>query len=259
MESRKTEAKRNRRGTAFLAGVALLSSVTGCNTSSTNGYLGTMAGAEIGGTIGEAIGWLSTSRHDGPGKAMVGSIIGTVAGAVIGNQIATQSEKNHDTSRRQNQNSDDYAYGTATQSEKNYDYQTSGGYDTYSPAPADNHSYSIGHHPGSAGLTIGRVSFQDENGDGKFSRYETINVIYEVTNNTSSEASVSLSIDNPHYANAIAFSPVQTARIAPGKTIRYKAKAFMKNNVKARFVDINVYADSPTAGHASSVLKVKCE
>ena len=61
--------------------------IASCDISSSRNYMGTMAGAEIGGVIGEAMGWMSTSRHDGPGKAMLGSIIGTVAGAAIGNAI----------------------------------------------------------------------------------------------------------------------------------------------------------------------------
>ena len=62
--------------------------------------MGTMAGAEIGGVIGEALGWMSTSRHDGPGKAMLGSIVGTVAGAAIGNALT--KEKTTTVGRRDN-------------------------------------------------------------------------------------------------------------------------------------------------------------
>ena len=41
-----------------LSGIILASSLWSCDGMSTHRYLGTMAGAEIGGTIGEAIGWI---------------------------------------------------------------------------------------------------------------------------------------------------------------------------------------------------------
>ena len=66
-------------------------SLSSCTYNGYEGYLGTMAGAEIGGVIGESIGWMSTSRHHGPGNALLGGIIGTVAGAAIGNAIGNDA------------------------------------------------------------------------------------------------------------------------------------------------------------------------
>ena len=52
---------------ALMAGTVLSS----CTYSGYESYIGTMAGAEIGGIIGESIGWMNTSRHSGPGNAML--------------------------------------------------------------------------------------------------------------------------------------------------------------------------------------------
>lgn len=239
------------------AGVILLQSLTACSSSSSNVYLGTMAGAEIGGTIGEAIGWLSTSRHDGPGKAMLGSIIGTVAGAVIGNQVATQAEES-EKSQRRDRRRDRYEENVP-------DYQTEGGYDTsrgtnggYAGGTSahrdDNASYRI---QSNAALQISQVSYQDEDGDGRFSRYETINVIYEVRNTSNRPLSVELSIGDSQHDSDIAFSPKQNALIQPGKAIRYKAKAFLKNRLSDGYANISVQAYSPDAGTAVQTLKIK--
>jgi len=230
------------------ASIYLLSSailLSSCYSTSSRGYLGTMAGAEIGGTIGEAIGWISTSRHDGPGKAMLGSVIGTVAGAVIGHKMATQGQTSSTERVNRKRNTQTYEQRNDQNVYETPDFQTGGG---YSDVPAT-----------SNGLSIGNVSFQDENGDGKFSQYETINVIYEVTNHTNRTQEVQLSIDNPAYAKEIAFSPVNTTTIQAGKTIRYKAKAFRKSTLKADYVDIQVFAKSADAGSATASLRVRCE
>lgn len=184
-----------------------------CSSTSPNAYLGMMAGAEIGGTLGEAIGLMSTNRHDGPGKAMLGSVIGTVAGAAIGYELAQSAEQANASART-----------TTTQA---------------TPAPA------------TSPLAISNITYQDEDGDAKFARYETINVIYEVTNTSSKALDTQLSIYAPQVDEDIALSPTTTATIEAGKTIRYKAKAFLKNMPKAKAVDIRVEA-SPNEGTAAS-------
>jgi len=229
----------------MLAGAVTLSSVCSCADMNSRTYLGTMAGAEIGGTIGEAIGWLSTSRHHGPGTALLGSVIGTVAGAAIGNAASKASAPKKDRSVKKRNTYD------SGDTYEQPDFQTGGGYsdDVYTGATP---TTSAGQN-----IVISNVSYQDEDGDGRFARYETINVVYEVTNYGSAPASVELSIDNPAYSKDIAFSPVQTATIEPGKTIRYKAKAFLKNSIKGNHVTINVFAKSAGSETASGSLQVK--
>lgn len=229
-----------------LCPATILGTCSSCSSTSTQGYLGTMAGAEIGGTIGEAIGWLSTSRHDGPGKAMLGSVIGTVAGAVVGNQVASNAE------RRKSQPSN---RSGASRSDQEADwgdagYQTGGG---YQQGGATTNQRSAN------GLSIQHTQFQDEDGDGRFSRYETLNVIYEVRNETDNAVSARLSIDSPEQAKYLVFSPATDVTIQPHKAIRYKAKVFMKNQVKESQVRLLMYAESEAAGRASEQLVVRCK
>lgn len=232
---------------ALLAGTMLSS----CTYSGYESYLGTMAGAEIGGIIGESIGWMNTSRHSGPGNAMLGGIIGTVAGAAIGNAIGNEAAEARKTQEREyrkhrnrnrnndrrnqqypNNSSDTYSYGG---------YQTEGGRD-YTKS-ANN-------------LIISNLKYEDENGDGLISKYETINVIYEVSNPTSSDIEVQLAIGNNSNHN-FEFSPETTATIAPGKTIRYKAKVFCKSVPRDAYTDIPVYAKSQQAGSAQQSIRIK--
>lgn len=205
-----------------------------------------MAGAEIGGTIGEAIGWLSTSRHDGPGKAMLGSVIGTVAGAVVGNQVVSNAEK------RKSQNT---GRGSASRhgQEKGSDnagYQTGGGYQGVGTTIEPQRT---------SGLSIQHTQYQDEDGDGRFSRYETLNVIYEVRNETDQTISARLSIDSPNQANYLVFSPATEVTIQPHKALRYKAKVFMKSQVKESQVGLLMCAESDAAGRACERLDVRCK
>ena len=64
--------------TALLAG-SMLSS---CTYGSYESYLGTMAGGEIGGIIGESIGWMSTSRHSGPGNVASSALWPALSSAI---------------------------------------------------------------------------------------------------------------------------------------------------------------------------------
>lgn len=234
----------------ILSALVLTSSLTSCTDMSTRSYLGTMAGAEIGGTIGEAIGWLSTSRHQGPGKAMMGSVIGTVAGAAIGHSIATSKNKT-------TKSYDDYGY------ESQSNYQTGGGYDYDGGYTNRSHSRETHRHRGvsynnyGSQLSIRNLTYQDEDGDAHFVRYETINVIYEVTNNGQTPADVELLVDDPTHPNNFAFSPSRNVLIQPGQTIRYKAKAFCKSRPKSRTCDIIAYANSTTHGNASAQMHIK--
>lgn len=203
--------------------------LTGCSSASPNSYLGLMAGAEIGGTLGEAIGFMSTSRHDGPGKAMLGSVVGTVAGAAIGYSIANEADKQAEAKRR-----------TATPTTTTT--QTSGGYDVWADeAPI---------------FSINAPTYQDEDGDGKLARYETINIIYEVTNHSNEPQRVNLSVSCPELPDDIALSPSNVADIEPGHTIRYKAKALLKKNLKASSVTIICAANGTTRGSTQAALRV---
>lgn len=241
----------------LLSSILLAGTLTSCDNMDTRTYLGTMAGAEIGGTIGEAIGWMSTSRHSGPGKAMLGSVIGTVAGAVIGNQLS----KPKTSTREYN---DEYAY------ERQGNYQTGGGYEsdytsrnyssTYkAPRTSSRRGNGTAYNNTGSQLSIRNLTYQDEDGDGRFGRGETINVIYEVTNNGQTPAQVELVIDDPTHPNNFAFSPANNVTIQPGQTIRYKAKAFCQSRPKTRTCDLIVYAKSITHGNATGTMRVKVD
>lgn len=246
---------------------------TSCSSTSSTGYLGTMAGAEIGGTIGEAIGWLSTSRHDGPGKAMLGSVIGTVAGVVIGNQVVANAEKRTDQrngsdreSRQQPMyDSPDYGYQTGGGYQREGGYQAEGGYQTEGNQQTERKGYQIGQEntytigKSQKGLSIKNVRFQDEDGDGRFSRYETLNVIYEVTNESDQAVDATLAIDCPEERRNLVFSPSTQVTIQPHKSIRYKAKVFMKNQVKSSQVKLKVSAETAMVGKSEDELSVRCK
>lgn len=217
--------------TYTLASTLLFSSMSSCGTMDSRSYLGTMAGAEIGGTIGEAIGWMATSRHDGPGKAMLGSIVGTIVGAAVGNSLSSKSEREAETS----------AYigkkmRKADTSESSYDDLST----NYSACP----------------LVISNLTYQDEDGDGRISKYETINVIYEVTNTSDHIVAATLSIDDAENAKTMVFSPSTDLMIDSHQTIRYKAKAFCNGRPKNDRVNIHVFATSIADGVTSSFVGI---
>ena len=201
-----------------LATAVGLSSLTGCSSSSPNSYLGMMAGAEIGGTLGEAIGFMSTNRHDGPGKALLGGVVGTVAGAAIGYSIANEADEQAAAKRR--------AQAAATPTTTT---DASTIWEDESP------------------LVISSLTYEDEDGDGKFARYETINIIYEVSNNSNADMTVELAVSCPDFPEDIVLSPSNVTDIEAGRTIRYKAKAFMKGKVSASAAYITASA-SPSEG-----------
>lgn len=236
-----------RRTWVYIVSAAMLSStlLTSCDISSSRNYMGTMAGAEIGGVIGEALGWMSTDRHDGPGKAMLGSVIGTVAGAAIGNALTKdRNEQQVATARR-----DDIYRGD---NQANGGYQTEGGYQVnggYQANGGYNQSYS--------NLSIAGVTYQDEDGDGRFSRNETLNIIYEVTNHSSVPATVELKVETMNDSKNFVLSPANNVKIGPHETIRYKAKVFCKGRTSASSVKFRLLASSATAGNASAELQIR--
>lgn len=213
-------------------------SLSSCTYNGYEGYLGTMAGAEIGGVIGESIGWMSTSRHHGPGNALLGGIIGTVAGAAIGNAIgndAADARRERQRRYRQEQHTTTYR-GTSTD-KAGYEY--------------DNFSSGAGTNA----LVITNLKYEDEDGDGVISKYETINVIYEVTNTSARNVEVSLVTGNNN--SNFEFSPETTTTIEAGSTIRYKAKVFCKSVPKNVYTEIPVYVRSSTLGNASQTLRIR--
>ncbi|MBR1465405.1 MAG: hypothetical protein IJ607_03485 [Bacteroidaceae bacterium] len=237
---------------AISSALLLGTTLSSCSYSGYESYLGTMAGAEIGGIIGQSIGWMNTSRHSGPGNAMLGGIIGTVAGAAIGNAIgneAAESRKAQEREYRRNRRHDDRhrsnRYQNNNSSHDSYDY--SGGYQT-----EGGRDYT----KSASNIIISNLKYEDENGDGLISKYETINVIYEITNTTSRDIDVRLAIGNNSNHN-FEFSPETEATIAAGKTIRYKAKVFCKSLPRDSYTDIPVYANSSQAGSASDTIRIK--
>ncbi len=235
---------------AISSALLIATTLSSCTYSGYESYLGTMAGAEIGGIIGESIGWMNTSRHSGPGNAMLGGIIGTVAGAAIGNAIGNEASESrkakereyrrnrkqrHENQRYQDNSSDSYSYGGAS------GYQIEGGRDYTKEASS---------------LVISNLKYEDENGDGLISKYETINIIYEVTNTTNRDVEARLITGNNSNHN-FEFSPETTTTIAPGKTIRYKAKVFCKSVPKDTYSDIPVFVSSNQAGNAQQSIRIK--
>lgn len=249
------------------ASVFASSVLTSCDITSSRNYLGTMAGAEIGGVVGEALGWMSTDRHDGPGKAMLGSLIGTVAGAAIGNSLSRDKQEQsnyytYDEPRNNHHYNDD-----------NVGYQTGGGYDS---TPNRNQGgygqggYSQNYNgqglngQGSYGqfvpctLQISGINYQDEDGDGKFGRNETVNIIYDVKNTGRSACNdVTLKVEAVNNAKCFAFSPSTTVSIGPGESVRYKAKAFCKSRPSESVTQFKVIASSQNAGETFAELQIR--
>ena len=250
----------------YITGMAIMAStmLAGCDISSSRNYLGTMAGAEIGGVVGEALGWMSTSRHDGPGKAMLGSVIGTVAGAAIGNSITKDHKEQPEV--RVGRSNRDYN-GVSTYGRSDVDYQTGGGYSDYNDRNYGNDRNYNGGIPADrlrAGgrtyspLTIAGLTYQDEDGDGRISRNETINIIYEVTNTSSQRCDgVELRVDAVGNEKAFALSPATTISMAPHETIRYKAKAFCKSRTSSSTVTFTVSAGNQTLGFTTDQMSVR--
>lgn len=229
-------------GSAYVLGVMLIGSMslTGCDITSSRNYLGTMAGAEIGGVIGEALGWMSTDRHDGPGKAMLGSIVGTVAGAAIGNYVT--KDKDND------KNKDEYDYGNRNELSKAYGYED---------------GYNVGYQTGggsdlSKSMSISNVQYQDEDGDGRFSRNETVNVIFEVRNDSRMTLrDVELKVEAVNNTKCFVFSPASVVTIQAGETIRYKAKVFCKSKPLDSTTVFKVSANSKSGDKAFSELQIR--
>ncbi len=227
--------------------------LTGCEVSSSYNYMGTIAGAEIGGVIGESIGRMTTNYHDGPGKAMLGNIIGTVAGAAFGNTIT--KDKNEITQVCSDNNRNDiYNEGCNT------DYQTGGGAD-YSYSNIGNSKYNSDKYNNyNSILSINNVIYQDEDGNGKFGRNETVNIIYEVTNNSHQTIKdVLLAIEAINNIKCFALSPSNTINIGPGETIRYQAKAFCKSKPSESITNFKVSAKSSVSGKISSEMQIRMD
>lgn len=244
-----------------IASIVLLicTALNSCDFTSSNNYMGTMAGAEIGGVVGEALGWMSTDRHDGPGKAMLGSVIGTVAGAVIGNAI-TKDRPKYDNNYYDNQTYE-YSERDNYRRNDNDDYQTGGGYsNNYIEKKSranrkDSHSYNYNDY---SSFVIKNIYFEDEDGDGRVSRNETVNIIYEVTNTSNIYLNdVVLKVEAVDCGRNFALSPATTVNIAPGETLRYKAKAFCKSKPSFNTATFRVSANNAKAGNASAELQIR--
>ena len=105
---------------------------------------------------------------------------------------------------------------------------------------------------------ISHVTFEDEDGDGRISRNETVNIMYEVTNKGHRTYSdVILKVDVEDDARKFALSPSTTTTIAPGQTVRYKAKAFCKSRTSSGNVTFRVSANSMNGGNASANLQIR--
>ena len=246
-----------RRNWIYIVCIALIGSSTmiSCDISSSRNYMGTMAGAEIGGVIGEALGWMSTSRHDGPGKAMLGTIVGTVAGAAIGNAL-TKDNTTRTTLGRRDNTRDNRRY----EEDYNPGYQIGGGgnYDGYTNRQNNYAGSSYDGRNSYSFLTISNMSYQDEDGDGRISRNETINIIYEVTNTSKNPVDdVELKIEALDGDKYFAVSPSNTTKIAAGECIRYKAKAFCKSKPTKSPAQFKLSASSRYAGSTSTILQIR--
>lgn len=229
--------------------ILLAATLTGCSYTTSGEYLGVMTGAAIGGDLGETIGWISSGHRNHGGGALLGRVVGTTAGAIIGHAVTKPKDKG--------KNGQDYDEDLTS-------YQTSGGYaapkDEYMrPVEGkrkysgnnDKRKYTVGD------LTIQSVSFEDENGDGRFSKHEICNIVYEVSNIGSSPIDVDLYITESGNGNCFEVSPKTRACIAAHKTIRYRAKAYCKRIPASSSVTFNVFATSRNNGSASDLIRIK--
>ena len=241
---------------ALSAAIVCGSVFSGCTYSGYESYAGTMVGAQIGSVIGESIGWLSTSRHGGPGTAMLGSVIGTVAGAAIGNAIGNEAAeaRREERAERKRRRMEAYSKKASRQhanvgrdeANDSYDF---GGFQTEGGRDANIAS------SGSSALVISNLHYEDEDGDGKMGKYETVNVIYEIYNPNAFAVDANL-ITGDKNAD-LEFSPITNTRIEAGKSIRYKAKVFCKKVPDGAYTEIPLVVSGEGIETSSTSIRIR--
>lgn len=230
----------------FLLSLAILMSGTATSCYNSTSYMGTIAGAELGSSIGGAIGWLGGSggrgRADG---SAIGTIIGTVGGAAIGAAIANKSQK----PRTEYMGVDANQYAFGSDEWKRESSRVYGENDVKSSRDG---------YASNSKLYISNLSFQDENGDGKLNKEETIIVSFTVQNMESKSYEVELFLLEPNYYRDLEISQPKIVSIAPNEMVRYKAKVYCKHNLKGKTLNLQAHVRSQEIGDIYEVLNVKC-
>ena len=195
----------------FLLSLAILMSGTATSCHDSTSYMGTIAGAQLGSTLGGAIGWLGGSGRGRSNGSALGTIVGTVGGAAIGAAIANNASKKH--TEYMGSDANQYAFGSDEW--KRESSRVYGQNDVKSSRDG---------YASNSKLYISNLSFQDENGDGKLNKEETIIVSFTVQNMEDKKMEVELFLLEPNYYRDLEISQPKTVSIAPREMVRYKAK-----------------------------------
>lgn len=203
------------KATCFALAAALL--ISSC--SSSYQAQGGVTGALIGSRVGETIGFLSGHGHFRGENAALGSLIGMGVGAVLGVGIASQIEQGEQIGQRPKR-TDRY--------DETPDYQTGSG------------AYA-GTIPGA--VSISDLTYMDSDGDGLFSKNETLEVEGFITNTSNEplkDIVIFLKSDN---TKDVSISPSLTTTLRPGQKIRYTGRLHCKkaHNGKTLSVTLNTF------------------
>jgi hypothetical protein len=228
---------------AFLLSLAILLSGTTTSCYNSTSYMGTIAGAQLGSTIGSAVGWLGGAGSRGNGAA-IGTLVGTVGGAAVGAAIANKAAK-----RARSTESIDPQYGYGSNEWKSETSRVYG---------KNDYRHIYHGNATNSSLYISNLTFQDENGDGKLNKEETIVVSYTVQNTGTSAAQVELAVIEPNYYKDLEISKPNVVTIAPNETMRYKSKVYCKHNLSKKTIELQAHARSQEAGDVYEVLRVNC-
>ena len=230
----------------FLLSLAILMSGTATSCHDSTSYMGTIAGAQLGSTLGGAIGWLGGSGRGRSNGSALGTIVGTVGGAAIGAAIANNSAKKH--TEYMGSDANQYAFGSDEW--KRESSRVYGQNDVKSSRDG---------YASSSKLYISNLSFQDENGDGKLNKEETIIVSFTVQNMEDRKMEVELFLLEPNYYRDLEISQPKTVTIAPKEMVRYKAKVYCKHNLKGKTLNLQAHVRSQEIGDLYEVLNVRCD
>ncbi|MBR1521765.1 MAG: hypothetical protein IJ635_11085 [Bacteroidaceae bacterium] len=215
-------------------------------SSCTSSYqaAGGMTGAMIGSSVGEAVGFLSGHGPFRGENAALGSLIGMGIGAVLGVGIASQIEENEkvEARRYEERNNDSYGYQNRANATDGYygdqDYQIGGG--AYNGAST------------SAYVSISDLSYMDSDGDGYFSKDETVEVEGYITNTATTPLRDIVIYLNVNEQKNIAVSPSLTTTLQPGQKIRYTGRLHCRKIRAGQSVAINLnttYAGKTTTSN----------
>lgn len=232
---------------SLLALLLAATTLASCSYNSPGTYMGAITGATIGDGVGGALGLIASDRHNKFEGMLLGRAVGTAAGAIIGYNAA----KNAEESKNSNVAEDyDVEYSGGYNS-RNSNYQISGGYSNSYSYNSSKKRYATND------IEISDISFQDENGDGKFSRDELCYIVYYVSNTSSRDIDLTLFVTDEDNSKCFAISPETNIRIGAHKKIKYTAKVYCKRYPAGSSATFRVNATTENNGSDSDVIRIR--